>query len=124
CGHDIHMTTLLGTARTLTATKSKWHGTVVLIGQPAEEVVKGAKAMLNDGLYERFGMPSYVVAVHDHATLATGKIGYTPGYFMASADSVNLTVHGLGGHGASPQSTKDPIVVAAQIIVALQTIVS
>lgn len=124
CGHDVHMTTLIGTARMLAATKDKWHGTLVLIGQPAEEVVKGAAAMLKDGLYERFGTPAYVVAFHDSAALAAGKVGFTPGYYMASGDSVNLTVRGLGGHGASPQSTKDPIVVAAQVVLALQTIVS
>ena len=124
CGHDIHITTLMGTAKVLAETKARWHGTLILIGQPAEEVVKGANAMLDDRLYERFGRPAYVVAFHDSASLEAGKIGYTPGYFMASADSVNLTVRGMGGHGASPQSTKDPIVLASQIILALQTIVS
>ena len=124
CGHDIHMTTLMGTAKILAQTKDRWHGTLILVGQPAEEVVKGAGAMLNDRLYERFGRPSFVVALHDSANLEAGKIGYTPGYYMASADSVNLTVRGLGGHGASPQSTRDPIVLASQIVLALQTIVS
>lgn len=124
CGHDVHMTTLLGTARVLADTKSHWHGTLILLGQPAEEVVKGASAILNDRLYERFGRPAFVVAFHDSANLEAGKIGYTPGYFMASADSVNLTVRGVGGHGASPQSTRDPIVLASQIVLALQTIVS
>ena len=124
CGHDIHMTTLMGTAKILAQTKDRWHGTLILVGQPAEEVVKGASAMLNDRLYERFGRPSYVVALHDSANLEAGKIGYTAGYYMASADSVNLTVRGLGGHGASPQSTRDPIVLASQIVLALQTIVS
>jgi Metal-dependent amidase/aminoacylase/carboxypeptidase len=94
------------------------------VGQPAEEVVKGAAAMLDDHLYERFGRPACVLALHESAGLGAGKIGYTPGYFMASADSVNLTVRGVGGHGAAPQSTKDPVVLAAQIILALQTIVS
>ncbi|MCU1348827.1 MAG: N-acetyl-L,L-diaminopimelate deacetylase, partial [Acidobacteria bacterium] len=124
CGHDIHMTTLLGTAKMLADLRSQWHGTVMLIGQPAEEVVKGASAMLRDNLYQRFGKPDYAVALHDNANMPAGQIGYCPGYFMASADSVNLTIRGMGGHGASPQSTKDPVVLAAETIVALQTIVS
>jgi amidohydrolase len=124
CGHDVHITTLMGTAKMLAATKDHWHGTLILIGQPAEEVVKGASAMLRDGLYDRFGRPDFVVAFHDSANLAAGTVGYTPGYFMASADSVNVTIRGLGGHGAAPQSTRDPIVAAAQFVLALQTIVS
>src|SRR2546428_283833 len=124
CGHDIHMTTLLGTAKMLGQLKTQWHGTLLLVGQPAEEVVKGASAMLRDGLYDRFPRPTYAIAIHDNASMPAGQIGYTPGYFMASADSVNLTIRGLGGHGAAPQSTKDPIVVAAEVILALQTIVS
>lgn len=124
CGHDIHMATLVGTATALAQLKNRWHGTVMLIGQPAEEIVQGASAMLRDALYDRFPRPDYAIALHDNATMPAGQIGYTPGYFMASADSVNLTIRGVGGHGASPQSTKDPIVVAAEVVLALQTIVS
>jgi hippurate hydrolase len=124
CGHDIHMTSLMGTAKMLAQMRSQWHGTLMLIGQPAEEVVKGADGMLRDHLYERFPKPDYAIAFHDNASLPAGQVGYTPGYLMASADSINVTIRGLGGHGASPQSTKDPVVMAAQFINALQTIVS
>lgn len=124
CGHDVHMTTLLGTARMLADLRSQWKGTVMLIGQPAEEVVKGAKGMLSDGLYERFGRPDFAVALHDWASLEAGKIGYRPGYIMANSDSVDITVRGLSGHGAAPHMTKDPVVLASEIVIALQTIVS
>lgn len=124
CGHDIHVTTLIGTATMLAQMKDRWHGTLMLIGQPAEEVVKGAQAMLRGGLYEQFGTPDYAIAIHDNSNMPAGQIGYCPGYFMASADSLNVTMRGLGGHGAAPQATKDPVVMAAEFVTALQTIVS
>jgi amidohydrolase len=123
CGHDIHITCLLGTARMLVDLKDQWQGTVVLIGQPAEEMGSGAMAMLNDGLYNRFPKPDYVIALHDFPGEA-GKVGIFPGYIMASATSVDITIHGIGGHGSKPETTKDPVVVAAEVILALQTIVS
>ena len=124
CGHDIHMTTIMGTAKILADLKSQWHGTVMLVGQPAEEIVAGARAMLNDKIYERFGTPAYAISVHDSADIPYGKIGYTAGYALSASDSVNVTIRGQGGHGARPQNAKDPVVVAAQFIVALQMIVS
>ena len=124
CGHDVHMTSMLGTAKMLTALKDQWSGTLVLIGQPAEEVIDGARSMIRAGLYERFPRPDYVIALHDSADLEAGKVGYTPGYAMASSTSVDIKIRGLGGHGARPETTKDPIVVAAQVVLALQTIVS
>jgi hippurate hydrolase len=124
CGHDVHMTSMLGTAKMLTALKDQWSGTLVLIGQPAEEVIDGARSMIRAGLYERFPRPDYVIALHDSADLEAGKVGYTPGYAMASSTSVDIKIRGLGGHGARPESTRDPIVVAAEVVLALQTIVS
>jgi hippurate hydrolase len=124
CGHDIHITTFLGTAKMLAVLKDQWHGTLVMIGQPAEETVNGARAMLADGLYTRFPKPDFALALHDSADVAAGTITYCPGYAMASATSVDLVIRGLGGHGARPEATKDPIVLAAQIVLALQTIVS
>jgi hippurate hydrolase len=124
CGHDVHMTCLVGVARVLPQLKERWHGTLVLIGQPAEELGGGARAMLADGLYQRFPKPNFCLALHDNAEIAAGTLGYTPGYASANVDSVDIIVHGVGGHGAYPHKTKDPIVLAAQIILALQAIVS
>jgi amidohydrolase len=123
CGHDIHMTCFLGTAKMLVELKDQWHGTVILVGQPAEELVSGANAMLNDGFYTRFPKPDFVLALHDRPFEA-GKVGIHAGYIMASATSATITIRGIGGHGSKPEATKDPIVVAAQVILALQTIVS
>lgn len=124
CGHDIHMTVFTGTARTLAALKDHWSGTLVLIGQPAEELGVGARAMLTAGLYRKFPVPDFAIAVHDSATLPAGTVGTVEGYIMANVDSMDITVHGVGGHGAYPHTTKDPIVLAARIIGALQTIIS
>ncbi len=124
CGHDIHITCLLGLARLLVQLKDQWRGTAMLIAQPAEETVNGAKAMVADGLYTRFPRPNYVLAQHDSATLEAGKMGYCPEYAMASATSLEVTIRGMGGHGAAPEKTKDPVVVAAEFVLALQTIVS
>jgi len=124
CGHDIHMSTLIGTARALGQLKDKWHGTILFVGQPAEETVGGARAMLKDGLYTRWPKPDYALGFHDNAQIQTGHIGVTEGYTYANVDSVDVTVHGVGGHGAYPHMTKDPIVLAAEIINAWQTIAS
>jgi hippurate hydrolase len=124
CGHDIHMSTFIGTARALGKLKDKWHGTIIFIGQPAEETVGGARALLKDGLYTRWPKPNFVLGLHDDAEIVTGKIGVTEGYCYANVDSVDVTVRGVGGHGAYPHKTKDPIVLAAEMINAWQTIAS
>src|SRR5947199_2621519 len=124
CGHDIHITNMLGTAKVLAQLKDQWHGTLVLIGQPAEETVDGARAMLADDLYTRFPKPDFAIALHDSADVEAGRVVYCPGYAMASSTSIDVVIRGLGGHGSKPEATKDPIVMAAQIILALQTIVS
>jgi amidohydrolase len=124
CGHDIHMSTFIGTARALGKLKDKWRGTIIFIGQPAEETVGGARALLKDGLYTRWPKPNYVLGLHDDAEIAAGQIGVTEGYCYANVDSVDVTVRGVGGHGAYPHKTKDPVVLAAEMINAWQTIVS
>ena len=124
CGHDIHMTSLIGVGRTMAAMKSQWHGTLMLIGQPSEETIDGAKAMLADHLYERFGKPDMAIALHDTNQSAAGSVTVMPGAAQASSTSVDVTMRGIGGHGASPQVGKDPVVMAAEFIVQLQTIVS
>nr|WP_210432517.1 amidohydrolase [Iodidimonas gelatinilytica] len=124
CGHDVHMTVFVGTARRLAAMKDQWSGTLVMIGQPAEERGAGAKAMISDGLFQRFPLPDYNIALHVSSSLEAGRIAYVPGFALANVDSVDITVKGVGGHGAYPHSTKDPIVLASQIVMGLQTIAS
>jgi amidohydrolase len=124
CGHDIHMASLWGTAAIMAHSKDSWHGTLMLIGQPAEETITGADAMIKDGLFSRFPKPDIGIALHDTNTLPYGKVGITPGYAKANADSVRITVFGKGGHGALPQTTVDPVLIAARIAVTVQSIVS
>jgi hippurate hydrolase len=124
CGHDTHMATWVGTARRLVAMKDQWSGTLVMILQPGEEIGQGARAMLEDGLYTRFPKPTHAIAFHDAAALPAGVIGYSPGHALAHVDSVDLLVKGVGGHGAYPHTTRDPIVLASRIVLTLQTLVS
>ena len=124
CGHDIHMTVWTGTARVLNQLKNSWKGTLIFIAQPAEERSGGAKAMLAEGLFTKFPRPDYGLALHVNAAMATGKVGYCPGYALANVDMVDITVKGKGGHGASPHTTIDPVVLASRIVLDLQTIVS
>src|ERR1700757_2562978 len=123
CGHDIHMSGWIGTAKLMATNRDRWHGTLILIGQPAEETGEGAVAMIKDGLLTRFPKPDFALAIHDSANLPVGQVGFTPGYAYASSDSVEITIYGRGGHGARPQSTIDPVVIAARVILTLQTIV-
>jgi hippurate hydrolase len=124
CGHDIHMAAWVGTATIMAHSKSEWHGTLVLIAQPAEERGLGAKNMIADGLFTRFPKPDVGVALHTTNSLPAGEVGFTPEYAASNADTVNITIYGKGGHGASPESTVDPIVIAARVVLTLQTIVS
>jgi len=124
CGHDIHMASFIGTARLLSQLQSQWRGTLVFIGQPAEERGGGAKAMLADGLFTKLPKPDFCVAWHVAADLPAGAIGFCEGYALANVSSVDLTIRGVGGHGAYPHTTKDPVMIAAQTVMALQTIVS
>ena len=124
CGHDVHMTNLIGVASFLAQHTSIWSGTLMLVGQPAEERGAGAKAMLEDGLFRRFPKPDYAVALHVHHEIAAGTVALMPGYALANVDSVDITVKGRGGHGSAPHTTIDPVIQAAELVVALQTIVS
>ncbi|HET9993586.1 MAG TPA: amidohydrolase [Kofleriaceae bacterium] len=124
CGHDLHMSAWVGTAALMVKNRDRWSGTLVLVGQPAEEMVAGATAMIRDGLFTRFPKPDFALGMHDDASLAAGIVGFHAGYFRAASTGLDMTVFGRGGHGAYPQTTIDPIVIAARIIIALQTIVS
>jgi len=124
CGHDLHMASLVATAAIMAHSKDTWHGTLMLIGQPAEETISGAKAMIADGLFTRFPKPDVGVALHVGNYLPAGQIGITPGIYNTNADSLRITIYGKGGHGSAPQATIDPIVIAARTVLALQTIVS
>ncbi len=124
CGHDIHITIMIGLARAVAQMKNQWHGTLILVGQPSEERVDGARAMLNDNLYTRFGKPDYAIALHDDATLEAGKVGVVSGPALAAVNSVDVTMRGVGSHGARPEMSKDPVVLSAEYIMAIQTIVS
>lgn len=124
CGHDTHMTAWVETAKLLTARRTEWSGTLVMILQPAEETGRGARLMLEDGLYTRFPKPTHAIAFHDAANLEAGKIGWTPGFALANVDSVDVIVKGVGGHGAYPQTTRDPILLGAKIVTSLQSLIS
>jgi amidohydrolase len=124
CGHDLHMSAWVGTAELMAKYRERWHGTLMLVGQPAEEIVAGATAMLRDGLFTRFPKPDYALGMHDEHALPAGVIGFHPGYFRANSTGLDMTVYGKGGHGAFPQSAIDPVVIAARIVLGLQTIVS
>jgi amidohydrolase len=124
CGHDLHMAAILGTAEIMATSKNTWHGTLILIGQPAEETISGAEGMIRDGLFTRFPKPDVAVALHVGNELPAGMVSITPGVYNTNADSVRITIYGKGGHGSAPHTTVDPIVIAARTILALQTVVS
>jgi amidohydrolase len=124
CGHDVHMSAWVGSAIIMAQTKTAWHGTLILVAQPAEERAVGAKNMIADGLFTRFPKPDVGLALHTTNNLPAGKVGFTAGYAASNADAVNITIYGKGGHGANPETTVDPIVIAARVILGLQTIVS
>ncbi len=125
CGHDIHITAVIGTVERLLAQRTQWHGTLMVVGQPAEEVLEdGARAMLADGVYDRFGRPDVVLAMHDVSDIAAGAVGVVSGPFKSSATDIDIVMRGIGGHGAKPEQTKDPVLMAGELIVLLQGIVS
>jgi hippurate hydrolase len=124
CGHDLHMAGWYGTAKIMARRRDKWHGTLMLVGQPAEKITRGAAAMLADGLFTRFQKPDFAISMHDEPSLPSGKVGFHSGFFRASSDTVDVTIFGRGGHGAKPQLTVDPIVLAARAVLGIQTIVS
>ena len=124
CGHDLHMSAWVGTAELMARNRERWRGTLMLVGQPAEEIVSGASAMIRDGLFTRFAKPEYALGVHVESSLPAGVIGFHPGYFRAAVSNLDITVYGKGGHGAYPQNAVDPVVLASRLVLGLQTIVS
>ena len=124
CGHDVHMSAWYATAKLMADNRKAWSGTLMLVGQPAEEPLTGSAAMLKDGLFKRFPKPDYAISMHDEGTLPAGQVGWHAGHFRASADTVTITIHGQGGHGATPQETRDPVVMSARVVMALQTLIS
>jgi len=124
CGHDLHMSAWVGTAELMAHNRQQWHGTLMLVGQPAEEIVSGAAAMIKDGLFTRFPKPDYALGVHDDPSMPAGVVGFHPGFFRAAASNLDVTIFGTGGHGAYPNNTVDPVVIAARFVLGLQTAVS
>lgn len=124
CGHDIHMSAFLGVAKELAEHRAQWHGTVIMLGQPAEEVIQGAKAMMADGLYKRVPRPDYILGMHDFGNIPSGTVGISAGPMMASSDSITVVFHGVGAHGSQPQNSKDPIFMGAEFVTLLQGVVS